>query len=223
MGPMVAHAIMHDNHAIVVHYVLVYDHIAATVVINHPVADHNVVAAINVDAASRLDHIGRLVDNDAIARYIVDRWANDFPGDRPHDCRLRGHYRTGSRHSRQGDLVEQRLTMAIAVKVQTHQTAPAAFKDQELLLVIVTPVLTNLIAAIVNDAELVAILQHRGIVVLHFNVQVLLRPCLCRRSQSGMGLIEPRNSLVMPSRTELNARVWIGGPCDSHAAQNYRH
>ena len=59
-----------------------------------------------------------------------------------------------------------------------------AFEDQELLLVIVAPILADFGAALIDDAEFFAILQHGRIVELHFNVQVLLRPCLCRRGRS---------------------------------------
>jgi hypothetical protein len=217
------------NHHVVA-AVIAHDHRSMVDVVDVVGAfvDHHRV--IDIHRASRFDHVRRLLDirwladDDVLARniYRARRRMNDFPGNRPHDfrlhdCRRGRHHRSGRRCDGQGDLVEQRLTMAEAVEVQTRQAAPMAFEDQEFLLLVVAPVLADFIAALVDDAELVAILQHRRIVVLHFNVQVLLRTCRCRCRRSGTGLIEPRYSLVMPRRTELNARAWVCGLCDRHA------
>ena len=185
---------MHDNDVIIAHHAGTYDHIARTFLVNHRVANNH---GITDNHGVPDNH--RIADNDVSARDIHWFW-------------LRGHYRSGRR--RDDDLLEQRLPMAEAFEVQTDQATPLAFEDEELLRVVVAPVVADFVAALVDDTELVAILQHAGIVDLHFNVQVLLRPCLCRCGRSGTGLIEPRYGNMMPGRR-------ICGLCDSHATQHY--
>jgi hypothetical protein len=188
----VIRAIVNDNHAIID---VIADHHAAMQIIT----DHNVM----VNVISAVDHDRPLADNN-VARNI-----------RGNDYRLRDHHRLRSRGD--DDLVEQRLAPPEAVEVQTNQAAPMAFEDHELLRVVVAPVLADFVAALVDDAELFAILQHGRIIELHFNVQVFLRPCLCRRGRPRVGLVKPRYSDVMPG----HAGAWICGLCDSHATQHY--
>ncbi len=207
-----------DNYVVAAR--MMYDHVMAIIVVNHAVivihhvpivindsvVEHDVVTAVNVYVPSRLDHVRWVADDDVALRNInilprnVHRIGH---GDRLRGHYwLRGHYRLGSRRDGQRHLVEQRFPMPEAVEVQARQAAPTAFEDEELLRVVIAPDLTasDLGSALVDDAELVAILHDGRVVDLHFYVQVLLRPCFRRRGRSGMGLIEPRYRLMMPGR-----------------------
>ena len=184
------------------------------VIDNHSAfVDHNVTTVVIVDNVSPIDDNVTAIVNDVVRAVrnidLVDHGTDNFRGRRVGDYRLACHH---------GHLREQRFAMAKAVEVQAHQAAPLAFEDEELLYVVVAPVLADFVAALVDDAELVAILQHGRIVELHFNVQVFLRPCLCRCGRSRMGHIKPRYSRVMPGR--LTARTWIRSLCDAQATQH---
>ena len=207
-------AALMDHHGVMMNYYV-------AVIVNYGIViDHN--SAI---------HIAAVIDNVVIVTDVcVGCGRNVNIGNCPYDCRLhvsRRHIgrRDVGRHNiggcdrwlcrcnrGQGDLIEQRLAMAEAVEVQAGQASPMAFEDQELLDIVVAPELAafDLIAVGVNNAKLLPILQHGRVVDLHFDVQVLLRPCFRRRCRSGTGLIKPRDIRVMPGRSDLIARARIG-------------
>jgi hypothetical protein len=193
--------IVNDNHIVAV----VNNH-ATRLIIDHTVANNHIIPVANNDATMIVIHDRAVTDNHFRAR---------------DNNRIGSHYDWLHRYSNLG---EQGLAMAETVEVQAHQAAPVAFEDEELLVIVIAPDLAaiDLVTLAVDNAELVAIDQHVGIVDLHFNVQVLLRPCLCRRGRSRTGLIKPHRVYMMPS-WELNARAWISGLCDTQAAQHCYH
>ena len=190
---------MNDDHVVVV----VNNH-ATRLVIDHTVVDNHIVPVANNDATMIVIDHRTLADNHV---RTIDK------------NRFGSHY---NRAHRQGNFGEQGLAMAETVEVQAHQAAPLAFEDEELLVVVVAPIRTSLdlLALAVDNAELVAIGQRVGIGDFHSDVQVLLRPCLCRRGCARTGLIKPHDARVMP---RLNARAWIGGLCDRQATQHCCH
>ena len=200
--------IVNDNHMITSH-IIMNNNIAAAIT-NAVVNNHitTIVKDYAVTNDHRITNDNGFMDNHGLANNHRVTDVRPF------------HY--GNPRDGQGDLVEQRLAMAEAVEVQANQAAPVTFEDEEFFRIVVTPDFTavDLVAALVDDAEFVAILQHGRIVDLHFNVQVFLRPCLCRCGRSRAGLIEPRYSLMMPGWSERKARAWICGLCDSQATQN---
>jgi hypothetical protein len=193
-----------DYHVIVIDVIIVNDDVATmTTIDDHVVADNHVGTII-------MDH-GTMITIDLHARLGNSHVLFDHTG---------GHIGSldwWSYWSRCDSPLEQRLTLSETVEVQAVQAAPVAFHDEQILRVVVAPDVgaRNFDAVLVDDLELVAIFHDVRIADLHFNVQVLLRPCLCRCGRPGAGLILPRYSRVMPS-----AGAWIRSPCERNAAQN---
>ena len=121
---------MHDNDVIIVH-ARVYHHIA-TVIVDYGVANNHGVA----DNHRVADNYW-IMDDHTVGDY-------DLSARNIHRVRLRGHHRSGSR--RDDHLFEERFPMAEAVEVKAHEAAPLAFEDEELLHVVVAPILADFVA-----------------------------------------------------------------------------
>jgi hypothetical protein len=186
---------------VVVDYVVVVMNVdvVVTVDINVAIANNNIMARLDVNVVTRLN-INVMLRLDNVVWLACDH------------CRLHdGLRRNYALRRGDNDLVEERLAMAKAIEVQSIQAAPGAFEDEELLLVVVAPVLADLVAAGIDDLELISIAQRVGVTDVNADVQILLRTCFRGGSGSRMGLIEPRDARVMP---------WLAGLRDSEAAQH---
>jgi hypothetical protein len=151
-----------NNHYVIIVHVIVDDDIVATMTDIHVIIEDHAAAIIH-------HHATIIIVYPVRHNYPVRR---NYPV--RHDYRIGDIGPLDHRSGRDGhcDLVEQRFTMAESVEIQANQASPVAFHDEQMLLVVVTPDLAalDLVAAGVDNAELVAILHHGRIVDLHFDV-----------------------------------------------------
>ena len=81
--------------------------------------------------------------------------------------------------------------MPETVEIEAVEAVPAALRlEDQAFLGVIAPILADLGAIGIDNAELVQIVQHRRILVLHFDLQILLRAGFRRRFSPGTGLIE---------------------------------
>ncbi|MCX6633770.1 MAG: hypothetical protein NT090_01530 [Acidobacteria bacterium] len=132
-------------------------------------ADHNTIGARNVSRLWRVLDYSRSGDYGPVGQH--DRRHRNLTG--------------GQSRGR-----EQRLAMVDAVEVQAVEIGPSAFKNHQRAAVIPPPQLANLVAAGVDDAELVFLLGVGQGIEIDFHVQVLLRTGLGRRFAARPGDVQ---------------------------------
>jgi hypothetical protein len=185
-------ALAHDHPVVRVpadHYrPIIHDHPISALAHNH--------RTIHVNAVCARDHTRLIHDHRAVAdhhRPINDRRRHEGGRDGPNRLDRPG----GHNRRRRG---KQRLAVAQAVEIQSIQTCPVAFKDHQRATFVPAPQFADLVAALVDDAELVVLAGLGRQVEVHLHVQILLRAGLGRGFAAAPSRVQFGHGRNMPGR-----------------------
>jgi hypothetical protein len=119
--------------------------------------------------------------------------------------------------------VEQRLAMAVAVEVQAVEVGPVALEDHQRAVVVPAPQLADLVAPLVDDAELVFLLCVGRDVEVDLDVQILLRGGFSRGGGAVPGTAEFRHLGNVPRRGAGPHHADLRGQHERRAEKQQRH